>query len=138
MCLWTYTKKVFVPETNDLSDQNNVKREVNQGQKMFFFGNFVLNVKALSPCPFYTMIKWEHKPTQDAQVSQLLDVEVNLLKTLTAVSVVCFAFLKIIPFMNCSPSEQSECQKSKAALTFSLGLLCYWLVSKVKLAIDEM
>lgn len=59
VCLWTYTKKIFSLETNSVSDQNNMRRQMNEEQKMFSFGYVVLNVKALSFCFLYTIIKRE-------------------------------------------------------------------------------
>lgn len=99
-----YIKNVFILETDGLSDQNNVKREMNQGQKIFFFGDFVLNVEALS-FHFYRTIKRENKH-QDPRVPQLLDVETNFVKTLIIVSIMCLHFLKIIFLINCSPFER--------------------------------
>lgn len=65
-CLWIDTKKIFSLEANGVSDQNNVRRWVNQGQKMLSFGYVILHLKALSLCFLYAKIKRENKVIEDS------------------------------------------------------------------------
>lgn len=111
MCLCMYTKKIFSLETNDVPDQITVKRQMNQGQKMFCSGYFVLSVKALSLCFLYTMIN-RLRPESFSAVRCSSDS----CETLNKVSKMCFAFPKIISLINRFPSKQ-RIQMSKAALT---------------------
>ena len=104
VCVFAYIPTRSLVQKHGVPDQNTVKRQLNQGREMFFSGYFVLNVKALSLCFLYTVIKRENRLRLESfSAVRCLN---ECCEILNKVSIMCFAFPKIISLRSNFPCKQ--------------------------------